>query len=106
MVADRKEWPFPVNESILDDQGSAELEFLSFKSPALVTVVGRTCLELAIMELRPKKGRSTEIVVRGRRRWEVVLAEKGEKISSTLTSDFAEDARLAIQWVKGENLSV
>jgi len=96
-MGDRKYWPFPVNESVFDEQKRAELEFLkSCSRDGCQSYLFGAGNYGAMSE----KGRAAEIVIRGRKRWEVVLAEHGEKMSSTLTSDFTEAARLAAEWIK------
>ncbi len=94
----KKYWPFEVDESSLDVQGKSQLDFL------------KSCSSLGCESYMfgagnfgasATSGRIAEIFVRGTTRWEVVLAELGDKKSAEFVSTFDEGKRIAIEWLDG-----
>jgi hypothetical protein len=51
------------------------------------------------------KERSSLIVVRGRRRWEVVLGTLDAKVASALVDDFDCAAEAVLEWLRGAEIA-
>lgn len=94
----KKYWPFDVDESALDEQAKSELDFLKACSSNECESYMFGAGNLGALA---KSGRLAEIFFRGVRRWEVVLAEHGDKNSAVVVSDFDEGKRIAMDWLHG-----